>query len=1117
MLAAQTLIFHAREKAFPWLWLTYFGLIHGFAEWTDLVAISFGDSLRFSIVRTIIMASSFICLFEFGRRGLALSKTLSIGAWIHIPLIATGVAGFTFGPAGANATLRYTLGLPGALLAGCLFYFENVNRKKSFIDRYPSKNGNGGSVFTNYLGGASIGMLFYAIVSGLITPEAPFFPANVLNYTSFTGLIGIPVQILRAGAACWITISIWAFCRTQSRYGNDELEALGETQHGRRISYGPRVTVMLFCLLTAGWGGVCLLGQLAHSSISQAARLYSGVIAERLNQVFTETERVAGILSRAPEALEICKSVKPCVNVVSEAHDLVVRLSLPFKNSTCYLMNESGAVMTTSSSDSSEGASGTSDVFRKYFFRSMRGFPTRYIAYDANSKFPAMFASCPIFHPTGGTIGAAVVKNPLVNMAQLLRDDIPCMLVDPFGIIFAANHPDFLFRPIRPLSASEVAKVADLSAGSGFGSLIGKPLFADSVPEEGIISWEKRPAFITRTPVEISGWSTVIIRPSEEIPIARFFGIIVMLLLSLGLIGSFIAFENIQESAELRTASESLYHTIVQGSPNCIILFDFEGKCRTVNPTGLEWLGRDPETIIGHHFCEIWPNGFEPIIEKSIEQSLQGKRVMFDSEYVHPRTGALLSCQVALNPIVERDGRINKFVGIIVDLTMQKSIQNDLERNQKHLAEALEQAKIANSAKSQFLANMSHEIRTPMNSIIGFSELLLESSMAPREREWVQTILGSANALLTIINDILDFSKIQAGKMTLEIIPFDLSTVVDSIRRLLSTSAEQKNLEFLVRYSPETPRRFLGDPGRLRQILTNLVGNAIKFTERGRVTVDVFAIDTSTGHARIRIEVSDTGIGIPDSQKATMFQKFSQGSSTITRQFGGTGLGLAISKQLIDLMGGTMDFTSRVNEGSTFIINLDLPMAPSEDSKILPDKNVNPKEVPPTIARQSDEFLSTGSAIPTGNIHSAASSEAHKPDIAGDRYDMDLLLAEDNVVNQKVMTSMISCFGCRVEVAETGFSAIECFKRKKFDLILMDCQMPEMDGFTATHTIRSIEAAEGRSHTPVIALTAMAMSGDRDHCIEAGMDDYLAKPVSMETIENVLRRFSKSDNKPAYK
>ena len=699
------------------------------------------------------------------------------------------------------------------------------------------------------------------------------------------------------------------------------------------------------------------------------------------------------------------------------------------------------------------------------------------------------------------------------------------------------------------------------------------------------------------------------------------------LLLSIGGGTIFFLWALTQESA---ASGRKLHHahnqltTAINAIPDTFLVIDRDYRIVMANTAVHQAAGCDPVVRqlcchqVSHHQDTPCTGSDDPC---PLPLVLKHKRPINVLHTHYTASGEKRWVEITASPIFDENGEVIQMIEACKDITKQKEAEFALLRSSETLQETNQQleesiartnklaieADRANAAKSEFLANMSHEIRTPMNGVIGIADLLLDSKPTDEQRDHIATIRSSAEALLGIINDILDFSKIEAGKLVLETVDFDPGALIEEACGLMAFSAHRKGLDFICQIDHRVPARIAGDPGRLRQVVTNLVANAIKFTSHGEVLIRVKPSDFFNGKASLLFEVSDTGIGIPATQIPALFKPFVQADNSITRSFGGTGLGLSICKQLVELMGGKIGVTSRKGEGALFwfTIQIDVPGQEQPNGQagteplllagmraLVVDDNSNCRHwaalllaeagcqtveagsaqeaqvaLEQSLLRsapfdavlvdvdvyQSEAFVLSADAPPVlvmtpvgrmdrsgalryekaagridkpikrRTLHSALAavrrgetviaiaSQASEAlpvfeNLAGViKSRASVLLAEDNLTNQKVAFGLLKKFGIEPVVVANGQDAVQAVQQDRYDLVFMDCQMPVMDGLLATATIRAMET--GGRHIPIVAMTAHALTGDREKCLAAGMDDYVSKPLSASALAAVLIRW----------
>ncbi len=689
--------------------------------------------------------------------------------------------------------------------------------------------------------------------------------------------------------------------------------------------------------------------------------------------------------------------------------------------------------------------------------------------------------------------------------------------------------------------------------------------------------------------------------------------------------------KQIATAAEELAEREALLRTILESTADGIFVADEDGMPVHTNSRFNE-IWRIPQDIVDSGddlklYGVVLDQVKDPEVFSSSAMDLH-QSVSGATDTIQCKDGRVVE---RFSSPLSREGNLRGRVWSFRDITERKRAEDSirrakedteeanrqLERAIEHASRMAKEAEVANKAKSDFLANMSHEIRTPMNGVIGMTGLLVESDLTEEQHEYAQTIRACADSLLSVINDVLDYSKIEAGHMDLEILDFDLRTTVEDVADMLAARAHDKRLELSCLVYPDVPSLVCGDPGRLRQILINLTGNAIKFTERGEVFIRVTREHETERDVTLRFSVTDTGIGIPEGQESFLFKSFSQADASITRKYGGTGLGLAISKQLAELMGGRVGVESKESEGSTFwftvvlgkqmedaqtetiipedirgqrilivddhatnrlvlrellrswhcrseeaeggdqalswlrkaaaegdpfriaLVDMQMPRmdVATLGMKIKEDPDLNPTRLVmlTSAGRRGDasRLKAIGFAaylnkpvkkshlydclITVLGIPSAPSRECSMPIIT--RYGLEeakkrrvrILVAEDNVVNQKVALRILQKLGYQADAVADGREALHALEKIPYDLVLMDVQMPQMDGFEATGIIRDPASSVRKHDIPVIAMTAHAMKGDREKCLDAGMDDYISKPVTALALNDILEKYLPGD------
>jgi PAS domain S-box-containing protein len=530
------------------------------------------------------------------------------------------------------------------------------------------------------------------------------------------------------------------------------------------------------------------------------------------------------------------------------------------------------------------------------------------------------------------------------------------------------------------------------------------------------------------------------------------------------------ALQNAHDDLERRVAERTAYlNALIEASPLAIMVLSPDDCIQLCNPAFEKLFHYSRQEVLGKSIRGLLAAG--DLLEEAEElrrQTRSGKHIQLVTTRQR-KDGTLVDVEVHTVRLVV-EGQTKGTLILYQDISARK-------RSEEAMQQAKEAAEAASQAKSEFLANMSHEIRTPLNGVMGMTHLALGTELNSEQREYLETVKSSADSLLVVINGILDFSKVEAGKAELDICPFKLRDALDAALKTMSLRALEKGLKFTLDFAPEIPETVLGDSNKLSQVVLNLVGNALKFTHQGQVSLRAEVTSRTADLCLLHFTVSDTGIGISTEKHKLIFDPFAQADTSTTRKYGGTGLGLTISKRLVHLMGGDIWLESDIGQGARFHFTVRLASAESSSLQSIRTQSPATRHDPVHHLAVDDGRLSSNS------LH--------------------VLLVEDNLVNQRLASRMLEKRGHRVEVAGNGREALEALERAPFDLVFMDVQMPEMDGFEATAAIRAKET-NSSAHLPIIALTAHAMAGYREKCLAAGMDNYLTKPLQPSELDTVL-------------
>jgi PAS domain S-box-containing protein len=786
----------------------------------------------------------------------------------------------------------------------------------------------------------------------------------------------------------------------------------------------------------------------------------------------TQTEAAIAKFGNEPKPTTLPKkeavqlwSADPTLNKLSRYLDQVQKT---LRVDLIFVVNAAGDCIASSNWNQPSTLIGTNYTDRKWFANALNGKDSIQYAVGRVTHIPGLFFATPIMQD-GKFKGVIIAKVDIPNLAFLTKQT-DSFVVDSNGVIILAHEPEMLMMSVPNAKVNQMSEKArnDLYMRTRFPELTITPWQQHSNLQR--VGTSDTPHVIASTSLDDYGlkvFATSDLPTFQSLDRERFSSFLLLSLFGDALILISYAFLSLGHAKKITKESEARMRLILE-SANCGIWGQTaDGICTFINAEATKMLGYQPNELIGAHLHDRVHHSHPDGTPYSVDTcpmhvtSRDGQARNIDNEILWRKDSSHFAVEYATSPI-HTHGKLDGTVVVFNDITGRK-------QQEQLLNQARDKAESANRAKSDFLANMSHEIRTPMNAVIGFTHLAMECQNPEEQRGYLNQIQDSSKSLLGILNDILDLSKIEAGQMSFENSVFDLDALLHSLNRMFSLRAQEKGLEFILIRDEKIPGLLLGDALRLRQILTNLLGNSLKFTRHGRVTLSVQAQPISVENIALNISVEDTGIGMTEEQTANLFQAFMQADNTITRRFGGTGLGLNISRNLAKLMGGDIVVESTPGSGSIFRLQITLT-------------------VPDT------------SQIETYNKELYANAQEFQGNV-GDLRGKRVLLAEDNRVNQVLAGHILKKLGMVMEIANNGKEAIEKVQTGHYDIVLMDIQMPVMGGLEATRFIRQ----DARfTHLPIVAISAGVTLDEQEKCTRVGMTGFIGKPIDTAQLTNKL-------------
>ena len=1038
----------------PWAWLGLFGVTQGLHEWLEVLALSTGDGPAFAAIRTGIIALSFLCLLEFGRSGGRKLGGKDPGVWIYLPLVLAAAIGGTAGVPGLNAAARYAFGLVGGIWAVITL----------------SRAAQTASETRGVLRIMALLMAGYALAAAAFVPPAPFFPASTINPAAFQALTGIPLQLIRAALALFLAAVLWDYYA----------QRLAKPLRADRRQHGLQFTAAMASILIAGWFFTNAVENKTVRREREDILVQTTLVAAAINVDQLEHLTASKADMAHPDFTRLREQLVSMARTNPRIRDLYLM----------FLREGRIVFVVDSAAEDSSDYVGPGVPYEKPPPALFTVFATGRAATvgpytDEYGTFLSGFAA--LRQPAGRLIIAvmgldvaasdlqraiAQQRSPPIIITLLITMLFVGFVVVRQRIEEAAWQVETSERSLA--EAQEVAHVGSWTLDARTGQLVwSEEMFRifggdPRQPAPAYPGWQRhvhpedwplldrsvQHALQTGASFEVE---SRVIRPDGAIR-----HLVVKAKVWRGSKDKIARLLGTAQDITVRKETEDKLRKLsraIEQSTATVIVTDRRGRIEYVNPHFSHLTGYSFEEVSGQN-PRILKSGLHPpeFFKQLWDQILAGKDWHGDL-FNKKKNGENYWESASISPIKNDAGEITHFVVVKEDITERKRVAAELQR-------AKEAAEAATQAKSTFLANMSHEIRTPMNAILGFSQLMQrDPALTLGQKHHLGTISRSGEHLLALINDILEMSRIEAGRVALNPANFDLHTIMDDLERLFRIRTDAKNLQFTLERIGQVPQFVLGDEGKLRQILINLLGNAVKFTERGGVALRVRAQPGKSDGFRLQAEIEDTGPGMSAEELERLFQHFEQ-TSTGRKSGVGTGLGLAISRQLARLMGGDITVRSQVGKGSIFRLEIELMAGAAKTAE------------PRNAERQ---VLRLGPRQPTWRV----------------------LIADDNQDNRELLAQLLGPIGFETRSVEDGEQAVREFQAWRPHLLLIDMRMPGTDGGEAMRRIRS---SPGGGDVKIIMVSASVFAEDRDVALAHGANAFLRKPFREAALFELIRQ-----------